>query len=48
VDKFYPFTYNERPAMWDYDIRVYDYTEYFVYVGGVWMMYLLYRYFKGK
>lgn len=30
----------------NFDLRFYDYTEYFVYVGGVWMIYFIYRYLK--
>ena len=30
-----------------FDIRFYDYTEYFIYVIGFWMIYFLYRYLKG-
>jgi hypothetical protein len=48
INKFYPFTYNETPPLSNFEIRFYDYSEYFVYVGGVWMIYLLYRYFKGN
>lgn len=40
LESFYPFN--------DVPISIYDYTEYFVYVGGVWMIYFLYRYFKGN
>lgn len=45
---FYPFTYNESPNISSFDIRFYDYSEYFIYVGGVWMIYLLYQYLKGS
>lgn len=48
VDYFYPFTYNESPSISNFEIRLYDYSEYFVYVGGVWMIYFLYRYLKGN
>lgn len=45
-DLFYPFT--SSPNFRKYDIRFYDYIEFFVYVGGAWLIYLLYRYFKGN
>lgn len=48
ANKFYPFTYNETPPISNFEIRLYDFSEYFVYVGGVWMIYLLYRYLKGN
>ena len=38
---FYPFTKNG----W-FNGRYYDFSEYFVYVGGAWLMYLLYRLFR--
>ena len=45
---FYPFTYNETQHISNFEIGFYDYSEYFVYVGGAWMIFLLYRYFKGS
>ncbi len=39
IEYFYPF----KGAL-----NMYDYTEYFVYVGGVWMIYFLYHYLKGS
>jgi len=45
-DLFYPFTYSSDFRK--YDIRFYDYTEFFVYVGGAWLIYFLYRYLKGS
>jgi hypothetical protein len=41
---FYPFT-NDGRNSW-FDVSFYDFTEYFVYVGGVWMIYFLYRFLK--
>lgn len=58
LEKFYPFTShlyylhstNNTPypktAFGYFNLNFYDYTEYFVYVGGVWMIYFLYRYLK--
>lgn len=55
---FYPFTlyfhegstgigYGKATEQFqNFDLRLYDYTEYFVYVGGVWMIYFLYKYLK--
>jgi len=48
TERFYPFTVNFRGHKGYFDIRFYDYTEYFVYVGGVWMIYFLYKYLKGN
>lgn len=39
IQRFYPFTGT---------IIFYDYTEYFVYVGGAWMLFFLYRLLKDK
>ena len=36
---FYPFTGH---------LAYYDLTEYFLYVGGVWMLFFLYRFLKKK
>jgi len=44
--KFYPFT-SSGGYSW-FDVRYYDFTEYFVYVGGAWLIYFLYRYLKGS
>ena len=52
MEEFYPFTFVEDTTSnanfpnHNFDLRFYDYTEYFVYVGGVWMIYFLYRYLK--
>lgn len=44
--KFYPFTSSGGYSR--FDVRYYDFTEYFVYVAGAWMIYFLYRYLKGS
>ena len=56
-EKFYPFTriddkYDKNNSsewsIYNFDLRFYDASEYFVYVGGVWMIYFLYRFLKGS
>ena len=56
-EKFYPFTgmddkYDKNNSsdwnIYNFELRFYDASEYFVYVGGVWMIYFLYRYLKGN
>ena len=57
-EKFYPFTYmhltvdkTKNPLgeeVNNYDLRFYDSSEYFIYVGGIWLIYFLYRYLKGS
>lgn len=43
-DYFYPFY--RGIYFWSSTIRYYDYTEYFFYVGGAWLIYFLYRFLK--
>jgi len=51
-DVFYPFTFKEYSngynqfVIHNFDMRFYDFSEYFFYVGGVWLIYLLYRFLK--
>lgn len=47
-DLFFPFTLDDSKGIPIFEFRIYDYSEYFVYVGGVWMIYLLYRYLNGS
>lgn len=55
LDLFYPFTLywgqytNLRiVVVHNFDLRFYDYTEYFIYVVGAWMLYFLLRFLKKK
>jgi|SRR5665647_258269 len=51
-DMFYPFTFNgyyysrsnAEIISHNFDMRFYDFSEYFFYVGGAWLIYLLYRF----
>lgn len=51
-DLFYPFTFNgyhsrsseAETVSHNFDMRFYDFSEYFFYVAGAWMIYYLYRY----
>lgn len=51
-EKFYPFTFidytrgdcKEEFISRNFDMRFYDFSEYFFYVAGAWMIYYLYRY----
>lgn len=45
VELFYPF-YAWRSLFLYSRIEMYDYTEYFVYVGGAWLVFLLYKYLR--
>ena len=52
-DLFYPFTslyhFEYNFISFDnkfFDIRFYDYTEYFIYVLGTWLIFILYKYLK--
>lgn len=42
--EFYPFT-NNLESYW-FDVRYYDFTEYFVYVVGAWFIFFLFRFLK--
>ncbi len=44
---FYPFTI-EGFRNQNFNLLYYDFTEYFVYVGGVWLIYFLYRYWRNR
>lgn len=55
TDFFYPFTTMEGGntgihsiGCYTYDIRYYDYTEFFVYVAGAWLCFLLYKLLSPK
>jgi hypothetical protein len=44
TERFYPFTLNAD--YYDstlFDIRFYDYTEYFVYIVGAWGLFFIYK-----
>lgn len=45
-DYFYPFTYAEGHIMNDeyFDATYYDFTEFLVYAGTPWLVYLLYNF----
>ena len=55
-DMFYPFIFNGYDVNSSYkefishnfDMRFYDFSEYFFYVGGAWMIYYLYRYLSSE
>jgi len=55
-DMFYPFTFNgynsnssyKEFVSHNFDMRFYDFSEYFFYVGGAWMIYYLYRYLSSE
>jgi len=49
-DMFYPFTSKEysNGYIHNFDMRFYDFSEYFFYVGGAWMIYYLYRYLSSE
>lgn len=55
-EKFYPFTAmegkwdwnNEYSQIHNFDLRFYDTSEYFVYIGGILFIYFLYGYLKGS
>lgn len=40
LEYFYPIYYHFSDSIFE----VYDYTEFFVYVGGVWLIYFLYKF----
>ena len=46
VDIFYPFTKDQNNDISNFDLKFYDYSEYFFYVAGAWLVYLLYKYLK--
>ena len=47
VEYFYPI-YKWKYYFLHAEISYYDFTEYFFYVGGVWMIYFLCRYLKSN
>lgn len=56
-EKFYPFTciddkYDKNNDsdwnIYNFDLRFYDTSEFFIYVGGIWMIFFLYRYLRGE
>ena len=49
TDYFYPFTARPNFAIKSsFDIGFYDYTEFFVYVVGAWLCFLLYKLLNPK
>jgi hypothetical protein len=53
TELFYPFTeINNYPPYYylslDFDLRFYDYSEFFVYVAGTWLCFLLYKLLSPK
>lgn len=55
-DIFYPFTNLSNEKAFNrikfhpeyFDLRFYDYTEYFVYAVGVWVAFILYKYLRSR
>lgn len=46
---FYPFTNVENTVnIRNFDLRFYDYSEYFVYVIGAWMCFYLFKFLNPK
>ena len=45
---FYPFTYEKLLALENFDLRVYDFSEFFVYVVGAWGLFLIYKFLSPK
>lgn len=37
--EFFPFSTSD--LLFEYAVRYYDFTEYFVFTGGIWLIYLL-------
>jgi hypothetical protein len=53
TELFYPFTKKEDFYHYHYmtrsfDLRFYDYSEFFIYVGGAWLCFLLYKLLSPK
>lgn len=43
---FYPFSSNFYSDT--FNVAYYDFSEYFVYVGGAWLIFFLFKYFQKK